>query len=106
MSYISDLDAPLLKLNGVDDYTLRRATEGLHVTGRIGSGKTSAAKALACAYLRAGFGGLVTVAKSSDIAMWRQYCEETGRSKSLVVFGEDESFNFLAYEMSRHGTEG
>jgi len=61
---------------------------------------------LAGAYLRAGFGGLVTAAKPEEVDLWIRYASEHGREKSLILFDENEGFNFLAYEMDRQGAEG
>src|ERR1700759_2635658 len=59
MSFVRDLDTPLLQLSAVDTFTLRDACQGVHVFGGIGSGKTSGSgNALAAAYLRAGFCGV------------------------------------------------
>ena len=68
--YIANLDAPLLRLSHKDVFTLRDACQGVHVFGGIGSGKTSGSgKALASAYLRAGFGGLVLCAKPDELSL-------------------------------------
>ncbi len=58
------------------------------------------------AYLRAGFGGLVTAAKHTQIPFCQQQTREHGRGNSLLLFDENEGFNFLDYEMSRHGIDG
>ena len=42
MRFITDLDAKLLKLAPNDYFTLRDACAGVHFTGRIGGGKTTA----------------------------------------------------------------
>lgn len=105
--FISKLDAPLLKLDRLSDFNLDSATKGVHVFGGIGSGKTSGSgKMLAGAYLRAGMGGLVTAVKPDEIALFKRYCAEHGRSDSLILFDENEGFNFLNYELARQGMEG
>jgi hypothetical protein len=105
--YVKDLDAPLLKLAAGVNFTLRDACAGVHVFGGIGSGKTSGpGRMLSGAYLRAGFGGIVTCVKSEEVDLWIRYAAEHGRSKSLILFDENEGFNFLAYEMARQGLEG
>jgi hypothetical protein len=107
MSFVKDLDAPLLRLSSEDVYTLRDACAGVHVFGGIGSGKTSGSgKMLAGAYLRAGLGGYVTAAKFDEIPLWQRYVQQHGRSNSLILFDENEGFNFLDYEMARHGLDG
>src|SRR5687767_13142327 len=81
------LDTPLLYLSSSDAWTIRDACEGVQVFGAIGSGKTTGSgAALARAYLRAGFGGLVMCAKPEERQLWQQYAEETGRSEHLVIF--------------------
>ena len=56
--------------------------------------------------MRAGFGGLVTIAKPDDIALWRGYAKAHGRSDSIVLLDENEGLNFITYEMARHGLDG
>ena len=107
IAYVKDLDAPLLRLSAHDNFTLRDACQGVHVFGGIGSGKTSGSgKMLSGAYLRAGFGGVVTTGKSSEVERWISYGKQHGRDKSIIVFDENQGFNFLAYEQARQGVEG
>jgi len=107
MAYTRDLDTPLLRLSQHDAFTLRDACAGVHIFGGIGSGKTSGSgKALAGAFLRAGMGGIVCCAKPDEVELWQRYAAEHGRSKSLILFNEEEGFNFLAYELARQGMEG
>lgn len=97
---------PLLRLGKDDPWTIRDACEGTAIFGATGSGKTSGSgQALAKAFLRAGFGGLVLCAKSDEVKLWERYCRETNRSKSLIIFGpgRPHRFNFLNYELSRPG---
>ena len=108
MDYVSNLDTPLLQLSTKDKFTLRDAVQGVHVFGGIGSGKTSGSgKALAAAYLRAGFGGLVLAAKPDEVELWVKYAKENGRANSVIRFGErNGGFNFITYELSRQGADG
>jgi hypothetical protein len=107
MSYISNLDTPLLKLNRTDAFTLRDACAGVHVFGAIGSGKTSGSgQALAGAYLRAGMGGLVLCAKPEEVDLWLRYAKAHGRANSVLLFDARQGFNFLTYELARQGMEG
>jgi hypothetical protein len=106
MSFVKDLDTPLLQLSADDCLSVRDACAGVHGFGQIGGGKSSAAKILASAYLRAGFGGCVTAAKPEEVEIWKRYCKEQGRERSLILFDESEGFNFLDYELSRQGMEG
>lgn len=103
-----DLDARLLRLSEDDYFTVRDALQGVAVTGGIGSGKTSGSgAALAHAYLRAGMGGLVLCAKPEEVTLWQRYARETQRSASLLVIdGQRPGFNFIAYELARHGAAG
>ena len=58
MSFVKNLDTPLLKMSERDTLTLRDCCAGVHFFGGIGSGKTSGSgRALAAEY-RAG-GGIV-----------------------------------------------
>lgn len=108
MSFVTDLDARLLKLSQYDHFTLRDAFAGVHVFGGIGSGKTSGSgKAIADALLRTNAGGLVLCAKPDEIDRWLGYAERSGRANSVVLFGErGQYFNFIAYELARQGVAG
>lgn len=108
MSYVTDLDTPLLRLSPTDYFSLRDACQGVHVFGGIGSGKTSGSgRALASAYLRAGMGGLVMAAKPDEVELWVRYAHENGRANSLILFGEHGGcFNFITYELARQGEAG
>ncbi|HEX4231153.1 MAG TPA: hypothetical protein VHZ07_20920 [Bryobacteraceae bacterium] len=102
-----DLDTPLLRISARDYFTNRSAFGGIHGFGGIGSGKTSGlGRMLAGAFLRAGYGGLVTAVKPEELELWRRYCAEHGRAGSLIVFDENAGFNFLAYELGRQGMNG
>lgn len=83
------------------------AVEGTQIFGATGSGKTSGSgRALALAFLRNGFGGLVLTAKPDDRALWEQYLREAGRpAEDLIIvgFGGEHRFNFLDYEFNRPG---
>ncbi|MGE4045298.1 MAG: hypothetical protein AB7F35_10625 [Acetobacteraceae bacterium] len=99
-----NLDQPLLSLTGKDRWTMRDAFQGTCIMGGTGSGKTSGSgRAIAHAFLRAGFGGLVLCAKPGERQQWQQYANETGRERSLIVFDASgqRRFNWLDYEMRR-----
>ncbi len=106
MSFIRDLDTPLLRLSSDDYFSLRDGCAGVHAFGQIGGGKTTGAKVLAGAYLRAGFGACITGVKPEDIRLWQTYAREHGRGRSLILFDESEGFNFLDYELSKQGMDG
>lgn len=104
MPFVSNLDTPLLQLSAHDNFTLRDACAGVHVFGGIGSGKASGSgKMLAGGCLRAGLGGLVTAVKPDEVQRWQRHAREHGREPSLILFDENEGFNFLGYEMARRG---
>jgi len=105
--FVTDLDTPLLKLEHSSHFTLRMAFEGgIHAFGAPGSGKTSAFKTIASAYLRTGAGMVICVTKNDEIDRWIAYARENGREKHVVLFTENKSFNPLAWELMRHGVKG
>jgi hypothetical protein len=107
MSFVKDLKTPLLRVSGQDNFDLTSACSAVHIFGGIGSGKTSGpGRMIAGAYLRAKMGGLATAVKPEEIELWRSYLAEHGRAASLVLFDENEGFNFLAYELGRQGLDG
>lgn len=101
-----DLDQELYYFNGEEPFTTRQACEGVQIFGGVGAGKTSGSgAALAQAYLRAGFGGLVLSAKQTVLDDWLAYAKATGREKDVIVFdvSGDYCFPFLQYEVQREG---
>lgn len=105
-AYGKSLTHPLLHFSPHDPWTLDDAFQGTAIIGETGSGKTSGSgRALAKAYLRAGFGGLVLTHKSDEVARWIGYAKETGRLQDLMVVapGNKWTFNFLAYQFHRPG---
>lgn len=102
----NEIDTSLLHISPYDTWTIRDACEGVQIFGAIGSGKTSGSgAALAKAFLRQGFGGLVMCAKPEERVLWEKYAAETGRSEHLIVISPDQPwrFNFLDYELKREG---
>ena len=98
------LALPLLSLSPKDRWHLRDACEGTLILGGTGSGKTSGSgQALAHAFLRAGFGGLVLCAKPGEAELWCQYAAACGRLGHVMLFDREatQRFNFLEYEMRR-----
>ncbi len=96
----------LLLLSEADPWSIADACEGTLVLGATGSGKSSGSgRALALAFLRAGFGGLVLTAKPDERGVWEAYCREAGRPDDLIVFGPDRPlrFNFIDHELKRPG---
>lgn len=104
--FVTDLDTPLLNLNGKDTISARDSFEGIHVFGKTGGGKTSGTgRAIAGAFLRAGYGGLVLCAKEEEIELWKYYCKEHGREADMIIFDTSRHFNFLSYEFARKGAD-
>lgn len=118
--------SPLLLLPGGDQWTIGDSLEGTQIFGAPGSGKTSGSgQAIARAFLRNGFGGLVLSVKSEELVSWIGYAQDEGRLQDFVILGLPDvkregrfaqaphllpllksvqlvdSFNFLAYESSR-----
>lgn len=105
-TYLSHLDAPLIRLSRNDDWTIRDAVAGTHVFGGNGAGKsTGSGQTIAKAFLRAGFGGLVLCAKPDERENWERYAKACGRSKHLIIVSPDSPwrFNFIQYELRRPG---
>lgn len=105
-TYLSDLDMPLVRLGPSDNWTIEDAVSGVHIFGGNGAGKTSGSgRTLAKAYLKAGFGGLVLVAKNDELQNWIGYAKACGREKHLIVVSETGpwKFNLIQYELGRPG---
>jgi hypothetical protein len=107
----SILDKPLLKLseNPVDHWTIGDSFEHTFIFGGTGSGKTSgSARALAIAFLRAGFGGLVLCAKPDEASRWEGYARDCGRGASVIRLDASGKFrfNFLDYLMRLPSEQG
>lgn len=106
--FVAALDAPLVRIGKKDALTLGDACQGIAVFGGTGSGKTSGSgRALAHAFLRQGFGGLVLCAKPEEAALWQRYAEETGRTASVMRIGAGTPWriNFLDYVLAKYGIE-
>ena len=101
--FVSDLDARLLQLAPNEYLSVRQAVCGTAIWGGVGQGKTSASKALASAFLRANWGGLILCAKPEECDLWLSYARQSGRSRSVVIFDERAQSNFLSYELARLG---
>lgn len=94
----------LLRLSGPDFFRVQDSFEGVQIFGGTGSGKTSGSgQALAMAYLRAGYGGMILCAKPGEAATWIKYARKAGRAAHVVHFHPDgdAGFNFLDYEVHR-----
>jgi hypothetical protein len=96
-----DLNQALLKIKskyGTEALSLGDSFRGFQIFGSTGSGKTSGSgKAVAEAFLKSGYGGLVLVVKNDEVENWRKYAKTCGRSDDLIVVEPDGkySFNFL-----------
>ncbi len=97
------LDTPLLNF-GDYTWTVEDATKGTQVFGATGSGKSSGSgQAIAHAFLKKGFGGLVLCAKPDERNVWENYARATGRYDDLVIFSPQSSYHFdpIRYENER-----
>lgn len=88
------LKAELFRFGDYESITGRDGVEGIIIMGALGSGKTTGSGcAIARAFLRAGWGGIVFVSKADELSMWaNDYFAETGRSPSediVVIQPED-----------------
>jgi hypothetical protein len=102
-SYYAGLETPLLALSSVDRWNIQDAFEHTLIFGGTGSGKTSGSgRALAHAFLQAGFGGLVLCAKPEEAERWVEYARVSGRDLSIVRLDASGRyrFNFLNYLMN------
>jgi type IV secretory pathway TraG/TraD family ATPase VirD4 len=107
--YHAALDATLLRFSSGDVFTINDACQGVQIFGGTGSGKSSGSgRALALAYLRAGFGGLVCCSKAEEADIWRKLAEETGRAGDLFVIDERATlrFNFMDYAQATIARDG
>lgn len=98
-----NLDVPLLNF-GDYSWTIEDATKGTQIFGATGSGKSSGSgQAIAHAFLKKGFGGLVLCAKPDERRVWKDYAEATGRSDDLVFFSPKSNYRFdpIRYENER-----
>lgn len=94
-------DTPLLRLGRRDAWTAREAMQGTCILGGTGSGKSSGSgKAIAHAFLKAGYGGLVLCATADEADTWMGYAKATGREKSFI------RFNFMDYTLATLGRDG
>lgn len=102
-----DLSTSLLSFSRRDAWTIGDACMGTLVTGATGSGKTTGAgAALATAFLKAGFGGLVLACKKTEERRnWEKYCQRVGRTEDLLIFDASgqHRFSFLDEELTRAG---
>lgn len=101
-----ELDHSIYSFNGNEPFSIGNACEGVQIFGGIGSGKTSGSgEALARAFLKAGFGGLVLCAKKDVFDDWKRYAKDTGRDNHILTFDSSGEFvfPFLQYEIERKG---
>jgi hypothetical protein len=101
-------DTPLLQLSEQDWYTIGHSYEGTVSLGQTGSGKSSGpGRALSLAFLRAGYGGLVTTSKPQDADDWRNHAKSAGRERDLriVTPGGPWTLSLLDYQY-RAGERG
>jgi hypothetical protein len=74
---------------GNEQWTIGDSFEGTQVFGATGSGKTTGSgAALATAFLKAGYGGLVLSAKPDELENWKTYFRNTGRNLNEITIIE------------------
>ena len=101
-----DMSRPLLMLSRLSMWLLMHAFNGTFICGETGGGKSSGSGfALAMAFLRAGFGGLVLCVKPDERRTWERYARLAGREKDLVIFDAScqHRYSFLDAEANRKG---
>ena len=86
-----------------DTFSIGNSFEGLFVSGRSGSGKTSTTGRMAfSAAAKAGYGILCTTTKPTDADEVRAWATRMGRAADLVlVTPEKGEFNFLSYQATQ-----
>lgn len=101
-----ELSMPLLRLLKKDFLRLSDAVCGTFITGETGGGKSSGSGfAMAMAFLKAGFGGIVLCVKNEEKSTWVRYAKLAGREKDLVIFDAScrHRYSFLDEEANRKG---
>lgn len=112
-----DLDDVVYQFNAVDaqgivgqyPFRIRDSVEGIVGFGDPGGGKSSAIiRELLLAYLKAGYGGILTTIKPEDTKHLKDLIEETGRGNDLVIFSDESNLVFdpLLYELERQSKGG
>ena len=86
-----------------DTFSIGNSFEGLFVSGRSGSGKTSTTGRMAfCAAAKAGYGILCTTTKPTDADEIRAWAAQMGRAADLVLVAPEKGeFNFLSYQATQ-----
>ncbi len=95
------LDQRLLSWSKKDHHCIADSFAGICATGATGSGKSSGPfETISLANLRAGYGGMFTSAKPSDLATYLAWCRAANRLDDVIIFGPGHGkyFNFLDYE--------
>lgn len=102
-----DMSRPLLLLSRLSMWLLMHAFNGTFICGETGGGKSSGSGfALAMAFLRAGFGGMILCVKRGEKQIWERYARLAGREKDLVIFDAScqHRYSFLDAETNRKGS--
>ncbi len=90
-----------------DRWRLEEALRGTQIFGATGSGKTSGSgRALAEAFLKSQFGGLVLCVKSDEADLWESLCQKQGRTQDLrrITLEGSLKYNFLDAEIKSSET--
>lgn len=107
--YHASLNHKLIKFGGGDFLSARDVAQSVQIFGGTGSGKTSGSgKALADAFLRSGYGGIVCCAKADELERWQRLAKANNRDGDIIVFdiSAKHRFNFLDYAMATIGRDG
>lgn len=89
-----------------DDYTIRDSYAGTLCFGASGAGKTSGpGRALARAFLEAGYGLVVHTCRPGDGQEWLAYAEAAGRADDVIWFGPGHGhvYDVLDDELAQSG---
>lgn len=101
-----ELSRPLLQLSQQSQWLMMHAFNGTFISGETGGGKSSGSGfALAMAFLKAGFGGLILCVKPDERRTWERYAAMAGRESDLVIFDAScqHRYSFLDAEANRKG---
>jgi len=102
-------DTIIIDLTGCGDYLrIGDCCTGIGVFGGTGSGKTSAFAPIGVDILTVGCGAVFLCAKPDDALLYIKMAAAAGRTKDVVIIGEDikggftrHAFNILEYEGSK-----
>ena len=106
MDFVRDLDKPLVRLSRFDALSTRDCVGGIHWWAMNGGGKSSDCANVGMRIVARWLWGLCDGSETWVVDQWVNYAHQHGRANSVILLDENESFNFIEYEISRHGLEG